>query len=112
MSGTPLQNSPEELFSYFAFLDYKPYNGRAAFIALMRESTVLKEGLHGLNRLRNILAPIMLRRTKQSQIDGEPIVQLPGTCVTCPDPLPWTLHVILHILASHDIVVLLDAQTH
>ncbi|CAL8470060.1 g9602 [Coccomyxa elongata] len=81
MSGTPLQNSLEELFSYFVFLSYQPFNSRAAFIGLMRESAVLKEGLPGLHRLRDLLAPIMLRRTKQSQIDGEPIVQLPGTKV-------------------------------
>ncbi|BDA44076.1 Uncharacterized ATP-dependent helicase C23E6.02 [Coccomyxa sp. Obi] len=81
MSGTPLQNSPEELFSYFVFLDYQPFNSRAAFTNLMREAAVLKDGQHGLNRLRDILAPIMLRRTKQSQIDGQPVVQLPGTQV-------------------------------
>ncbi len=80
MSGTPLQNSPEELFSYFVFLGYKPFNSRAAFAKLMREVVVVEEGQRSLNRLRRILAPIMLRRTKQSCIDGAPIVQLPGRC--------------------------------
>ncbi|EIE25847.1 hypothetical protein COCSUDRAFT_40099 [Coccomyxa subellipsoidea C-169] len=78
MSGTPLQNSPEELISYFVFLGYKPFNSRAAFAKLMREAVVVEEGQRSLNRLRRILAPIMLRRTKQSCIDGTPIVQLPG----------------------------------
>lgn len=80
MSGTPLQNSPEELFPYFVFLGYEPFNTRAAFSKLMREAAVLGQGQRGLERLRSILAPVMLRRTKQSLIDGQPIVQLPGRC--------------------------------
>ena len=109
MSGTPLQNSPEELYPYFAFLEYKPYDTPDAFKALMRKSTMSKRGMCGLKQLRSILAPIMLRRTKQSQIDGQPIVQLPGTCVTCPALVPcqhvlsphsWNLYSILQLLAS------------
>lgn len=78
MSGTPIQNSPEELFSYFVFLDYKPFNTDVSFRKLMREAAVLKNGQPAVDILKKILAPIMLRRTKESKIDGVPIVPLPG----------------------------------
>ncbi|KAK9827260.1 hypothetical protein WJX81_004258 [Elliptochloris bilobata] len=77
VSGTPIQNSPEELFSVLHFLRYAPFDSLAAWRVLLREATLLQNPAAGVALLRAILAPIMLRRTKSSLIDGRPIVPLP-----------------------------------
>jgi SNF2 family DNA or RNA helicase len=78
-----VQNGPEELFAYFAFLRYAPFDSLAAFHALMKEEAVLGEGTLAVTRLRNILRPVMLRRTKESAIDGAPILALPPRWRPC-----------------------------
>ena len=83
LSGTPVQNGPEELFAYFCFLRYAPFDSLAAFQALMKEEAVLGEGTPAVTRLRNILRPVMLRRTKASAIDGVPILALPPRYCPC-----------------------------
>ncbi len=80
LSGTPVQNRPEELFSYLSFLQYAPYNSLAAFHTLMREPRVLAAGASAVERLRTVLRPIILRRTKQTVIDGRPILDLQPWC--------------------------------
>jgi SNF2 family DNA or RNA helicase len=87
LSGTPVQNTPEDLFSYFVFLRYEPYDNHVAFRKLMHEAAVLKQGQAALDVLRRILVPVMLRRTKLSEIDRQPILRLPGRCSCRPDPL-------------------------
>lgn len=82
MTGTPVQNSPKELFSYLHFLEYDPFCNMAALPALYAG-----KDMHTIvRRLREIVRPIMLRRTKASCIDGQPIMPLPERCG--PFPLP------------------------
>ena len=42
VSGTPIQNSPEELFSVLHFLKYAPFDAPAAWRDLLREAVLLK----------------------------------------------------------------------
>ena len=42
VSGTPIQNSPEELFSVLHFLRYSPFDTLAAWRNLLREAVLLK----------------------------------------------------------------------
>ena len=80
LTGTPLQNSPEEMFSYLHFLRYEPFCELAAFRRLFKAGSLVEVSA----RLREILRPIMLRRTKATSIDGARIVQLPERCVCSP----------------------------
>ena len=83
LSGTPLQNNVDDLFSYFRFLRYDPYGEPGAFRAMIKEP-IRVDPATGFRRLRAILRAVMLRRTKQSRIAGEPIVRLPPrTVVHC-----------------------------
>ena len=38
LSGTPLQNSVEDLFSYFRFLRFAPYDDLGAFRSMVRDA--------------------------------------------------------------------------
>ncbi|DBA90860.1 TPA: hypothetical protein ACH3X2_004264, partial [Trebouxia sp. C0005] len=82
LSGTPIQNQVQELFSYFHFLQYHPFNTQAAFKQYMRNIEDLPNPTHALERLREMLQPVMLRRTKDSSFDGAKILTLPARKVT------------------------------
>jgi len=75
LSGTPIQNSETELFSYVHFLQYQPYDQRHKFAAALK--TTSNDKMQVFKRLQDMLLPIMLRRNKKSTIDGERILNLP-----------------------------------
>ncbi|KAE9618533.1 putative DNA helicase chromatin remodeling SNF2 family [Lupinus albus] len=56
LSGTPIQNTIDDLYSYFRFL---------------------RNSIQGYKKLQAVLRAIMLRRTKGTLIDGQPIINLP-----------------------------------
>ncbi|KAK1992149.1 SNF2 family domain-containing protein [Colletotrichum falcatum] len=79
LSGTPMMNGVDELYSLYRYLKIKPYsewtNFRGAFGVLFG-----KKGDPQAQAMRNLqvlLKATLLRRTKTSQIDGKPILQLP-----------------------------------
>ncbi|CAH9147175.1 unnamed protein product [Cuscuta epithymum] len=76
LSGTPIQNSIDELFSYFRFLKYDPYADYKAFCSSVKYRIAINSS-HGYKKLQVILRAIMLRRTKGTLIDGQPIIDLP-----------------------------------
>ncbi|BDA41061.1 Helicase-like transcription factor CHR28 [Coccomyxa sp. Obi] len=76
LSGTPIQNSVEDLFSYFRFLKYEPYSRHAAFKSMLKEPLQC-DPTHGGKLLRAALQGVLLRRTKASRLEGRPLVELP-----------------------------------
>lgn len=54
LTGTPIQNSIDDLFSYFKFLQYSPYNNPKAFKDLIQRP-VQSEHVLGYQRLQAIL---------------------------------------------------------
>lgn len=84
LSGTPLQNNIGELYSLIRFLRIPPYNREAKFQVdigrpLSRKDTSYDDfdRKKALKKVQVLLRAIMLRRTKDSEIDGKPILELP-----------------------------------
>ena len=80
MTGTPMMNNVTELFSLIHFLRIKPYCEADRFskdftrpLKGNSESAKTK----AMRQLQALLKAILLRRTKKSQIDGKPILDLP-----------------------------------
>ncbi|KAL7930474.1 SNF2 family N-terminal domain-containing protein [Trichoderma chlorosporum] len=79
LTGTPMMNGVLELYSLLCFLRIKPYCIWEQF----RKSFGVLFGRNGdpksvaMNRLRALLKAIMLRRKKDSKLDGKPILRLP-----------------------------------
>ncbi|KID89970.1 SNF2-related protein [Metarhizium guizhouense ARSEF 977] len=79
LTGTPMMNGILELYSLLKFLRIKPYNTWESF----RQTFGTLFGQRGdpksiaMNKLRALLKAIMLRRKKDSKLDGKPILQLP-----------------------------------
>ncbi|KAA6420225.1 MAG: hypothetical protein FRX49_09888 [Trebouxia sp. A1-2] len=72
LSGTPIQNSVDDLYSCFRFLRYNPYCKKAAFKSMLKDPLQDNPA-----KGAQLLQPVLLRRTKTSTIDGEPVVKLP-----------------------------------
>jgi SNF2 family DNA or RNA helicase len=86
LSGTPMQNNVEEMYSLVKFCRIRPYNDWAKFSKDIAGPIRRKgkaryaseaEEERAMQTLQALLRAILLRRTKQSTIDGKPILQLP-----------------------------------
>lgn len=78
LTGTPIQNGVDDLYSLFKFLGRiaSPYNVQATYKSKVTDP--VKRG-RGLGSLRVILPVLMLRRTKlDTTSDGKPLLTLPG----------------------------------
>ncbi|KAL5162799.1 Helicase-like transcription factor CHR28 [Glycine soja] len=76
LSGTPIQNAIDDLYSYFRFLRYDPYSDHASFCTRIK-NPISRNPANGYRKLQAVLKTIMLRRTKGTLLDGEPIISLP-----------------------------------
>lgn len=63
LSGTPIQNAIDDLYSYFRFLRYSPFDSYKKFRELIKEP-VTRAPTQGYANLLRLLTPVMLRRTK------------------------------------------------
>ncbi|EXJ90123.1 hypothetical protein A1O3_03192 [Capronia epimyces CBS 606.96] len=79
LTGTPMQNSVEELFSLVKFCRIRPYNEWSQFSSDIARPLKNRNGNKdkAMTALQALLRAILLRRTKSSKINGEPILQLP-----------------------------------
>ena len=80
LTGTPMQNSVEELYSLIKFCRIRPYSDWNQFSKdfsrpLKRKYEAGRD--KAMDQLQALLKAILLRRTKKSMIDGKPILQLP-----------------------------------
>lgn len=84
LSGTPMQNNVDELYPILRFLRIRPYDDQARFnkdisVPIKSKSSQYDEvdRTQSMKKLRALLRAILLRRTKDSLIDGKPILSLP-----------------------------------
>ncbi|KAJ3328022.1 hypothetical protein HDU76_010727 [Blyttiomyces sp. JEL0837] len=76
LSGTPIQNSLEDLFSLTRFLRYAPFDEYHWFNRTLTRP-VKQRNQTGINNLRILMSQICLRRTKTMKLNGKPILELP-----------------------------------
>ncbi|EOA29760.1 hypothetical protein CARUB_v10012850mg [Capsella rubella] len=76
LSGTPIQNTVDDLFSYFRFLRYEPYAAYKSFYNTIKVP-ISRDTPQGYKKLQAVLKTIMLRRTKGTLLGGKPIIDLP-----------------------------------
>lgn len=84
LSGTPIQNNLDELYPILRFLRIKPYNDELRFRADIVVPLKQKGGYtdvfsqrRSMKKLQALLSAVLLRRAKDSLIDGKPILSLP-----------------------------------
>jgi SNF2 family DNA or RNA helicase len=80
MTGTPMMNNVFELYSLIHFCRIRPYNDIRKFRNDIKNPLDKRdEGgrAEAMKTLQALIRGVMLRRTKQSKIDGKPIITLP-----------------------------------
>ncbi|KAI1610100.1 adenosinetriphosphatase [Exophiala viscosa] len=80
LTGTPMQNNVEELFSLVKFCRIRPYcewNQFKNHISAPLKGRWQEAKDKAMVTLQAFLRAILLRRTKKSKINGQPILQLP-----------------------------------
>ena len=82
LTGTPIVNKLEDLFSLVHYLSVEPWGHFAfwrTFITIPFES---KDYIRALDVVQTVLEPLVLRRTKDMRdVDGKPIVDLPSKTI-------------------------------
>ncbi|CAI5992131.1 unnamed protein product [Closterium sp. NIES-64] len=80
VTGTPVQNQLGDLFSLLCFLRLDPLNDRLIWTRAIERP--MRERQHiGLDRLRALVLTTALRRTKDMQVNGRPLLSLPPKTV-------------------------------
>ncbi|KAF9451016.1 hypothetical protein P691DRAFT_773496 [Macrolepiota fuliginosa MF-IS2] len=76
LTGTPVTNSLADLYGLLRFGHFRPWNDWDSFNSHIAKPQ-LNDALLAGTRAQAILKPLLLRRTKNSEIEGVPILQLP-----------------------------------
>ena len=83
LTGTPMMNGVTELYALIRFLGIKPFSEHKNFsnafksLSPKAKSTTDYQRSDAMKKLQAVLKAIMLRRMKNSKIDGKPILTLP-----------------------------------
>lgn len=82
LTGTPIVNRLEDLFSLVRFLKVEPWSNFSFWKTFITVPFENKEFVRALNVVQSVLEPLVLRRTKTMKTpEGEPLVPLPKRTV-------------------------------
>ncbi|KAI0702754.1 SNF2 family N-terminal domain-containing protein [Earliella scabrosa] len=76
LTGTPITNTLADLYGFLRFGRFRPFNDWETFNAMIAKEQMRDAQLAGM-RARELLKPILLRRTKDAKLNGQPILDLP-----------------------------------
>ncbi|KAL9106142.1 MAG: hypothetical protein Q9227_008790 [Pyrenula ochraceoflavens] len=83
LTGTPIVNRLEDLFSLVRFLKVEPWNNFSYWKTFITVPFENKDAIRALNVVQTVLEPLVLRRTKDMKTpEGDALVPLPPRLIT------------------------------
>ncbi|KIP06767.1 hypothetical protein PHLGIDRAFT_30351 [Phlebiopsis gigantea 11061_1 CR5-6] len=76
LTGTPVTNTLADIYGLLRFGHWRPWNDWQDFNEYIAKVQLEDAPLAGL-RAQEVLKPLLLRRTKNAELEGEPILKLP-----------------------------------
>ncbi|KAK3777641.1 hypothetical protein RRG08_021753 [Elysia crispata] len=76
LTGTPIQNSMKDLWSLINFLGVKPFTDRTWWNRTIARPLAKRES-KAIHRVSHLMRNLALRRTKNQQLNGRPLIALP-----------------------------------
>ncbi|KAG8848479.1 hypothetical protein FRB91_010773 [Serendipita sp. 411] len=73
LTGTPFTNGLKDVFGFLRFIEHNPFADWDRFRGLIRGH----EDERAAKNVQQALAGVLFRRTKESKLDGKPIIMLP-----------------------------------
>ncbi|KAA1474425.1 hypothetical protein DENSPDRAFT_882790 [Dentipellis sp. KUC8613] len=77
LTGTPLQNSVEDIYALLKFLRVRPLNDWQRFNEQIFKPVKSGKSVRAMKRLHVVLKAIMLRRQKTDMLNGRALIELP-----------------------------------
>ncbi|ORY31199.1 hypothetical protein BCR33DRAFT_685256, partial [Rhizoclosmatium globosum] len=80
LTGTPIQNKLDDLFSLIKFLRIQPFCNKSSWnsqISKPIKFSATYDSNTGVKKLQTLMKSITLRRTKNQKVNGKPILTLP-----------------------------------
>lgn len=79
LTGTPIQNKLDDLYSLIRFIGIEPFDVKANWSHHISKPIKFNNGdpSLGVSRLQTLMKSITLRRTKDQKIDGQSILDIP-----------------------------------
>ncbi|KAI9591356.1 P-loop containing nucleoside triphosphate hydrolase protein [Syncephalis fuscata] len=76
ISGTPVTNDLNDLYSLIKFLNYKPFDNMEWYNMVFKRP-IRRGDAQGLDRLKVLMQSLCIRRTKAMKLQGRPLIQMP-----------------------------------
>ncbi|KAH8102694.1 SNF2 family DNA-dependent ATPase [Cristinia sonorae] len=76
LTGTPIANTLADIFGLLRFGHFRPWNDWPDFNDYIAKTQLEDAPLAGM-RAQQVLRPLMLRRTKDADLEGQPLLRLP-----------------------------------